>query len=120
MSKVAVLGASVNPDRFSNRAVRMLVKYGHQVFPIHPAHDSIEGIQCYKKLSDITEFIDTLTIYVGPQQIEPLIAEIISAHPKRVILNPGTESEKLISALHENKIVYQKACTLVLLETKQF
>ena len=34
---VAVLGASANPDRYSNKAIKMLVAAGHCVLPINTA-----------------------------------------------------------------------------------
>jgi hypothetical protein len=37
-----------------------------------------------------------------------------------VILNPGAESRELERALHDARIPYEHACTLVLLRTGQF
>jgi uncharacterized protein len=34
--RVAVLGASHKPERYSNQAVRMLKEYGHTVIPVTP------------------------------------------------------------------------------------
>ncbi|PIR23773.1 MAG: CoA-binding protein [Deltaproteobacteria bacterium CG11_big_fil_rev_8_21_14_0_20_45_16] len=117
---VAVLGASSNPERYSNKAVRMLLESGHQVFPIHPIESSIEGLQVFPSLERLPEKMDSLSIYIGPQHIGPLIPSIIQAKPGRVILNPGTESEELEKALQGAGIPYMEACTLVLLRTNQF
>jgi len=64
--------------------------------------------------------VDTLSLYVGPQNIHLLISDILKLKPGRVILNPGTESEELKTALHNARIPFQEACTLVLLKTNQF
>lgn len=118
--QVAVLGASSNPDRYSNKAIRMLKDYGHQPIPIHPLEDRIEGLKVSKALSEVSEKIDTITVYVGPKNIGPLIADIVNAKPKRVIMNPGAESDELKLALEKAKIPHLEACTLVLLRTGQF
>jgi uncharacterized protein len=117
---VAVLGASANPDRYSNIAVRRLREAGHHVIPVNPALEQIEGLPVAKALGDIAEPIDTLTLYVGPQRLAPLTDEILRLGPQRVIFNPGTESADLATALDRAKIPHLEACTLVLLQTGQF
>ncbi|MBN8554353.1 MAG: CoA-binding protein [Deltaproteobacteria bacterium] len=118
--KVAVLGASSNPERYSNKAIRMLLKYGHEVYPIHPLEKQIENLKTFSNLNEISEKLDTITVYVGPKNISPLIEAIVSANPNRVIANPGAESDELKEALASASIPYIEACTLVLLQTKQF
>jgi len=117
---VAVLGASNNPDRYSNMAVRRLRDAGHRVIPVNPALTEIEGLPVAQSLADINEPVDTLTLYVGPQRSVPMIDNILRLAPKRVIFNPGTESEELATALAQANIPHLEACTLVMLQTGQF
>lgn len=117
---VAVLGASANPDRYSNMAVRRLREAGHRVIPVHPALETIEGFPVAKSLGEIREPVDTLTLYVGPQRLAALTDDILRLAPKRVIFNPGTESKDLAAALDRTDIPHTEACTLVMLQTGQF
>jgi len=117
---VAVLGASNKPDRYSNKAVRMLIENGYRVIPVHPALTEIEGLPVVASLSEVNRPLDTLTVYVGPAQIRSMIESIVELSPGRVILNPGTESEELKQRLDRAGIRYVEACTLVLLRTRQF
>ena len=119
-AKVAILGASNKTDRYSYKALNMLLENGHEVFPVHPVLESINDQRVYPSLMDIDDPIHTLTVYVGPRRITPLIPEILKLKPQRVILNPGTESEELKTALENAGIPYMEACTLVLLRTGQF
>ena len=117
---VAVLGASSKPDRYSNKAIRMLKEHGHNVIPVNPVENEIEGFAVVHDLSAIKVAVDTLTIYVNPARGEQLIADMIRLKPGRVILNPDTESEKIEEALHRAGIPVLRACTMVLLRTNQF
>lgn len=117
---VAVLGASLKPDRYSNLAIRSLVEHGYTAIPIHPAHEEIEGLPVASRLESIEDHVDTLTVYVGPRNLFPLIDEIVALRPGRVILNPGTESPELKERLREADIPYLEACTLVMLSTGRF
>ena len=117
---VVVLGASNNPERYSYKALKMLAENGYKTIPVHPQLKDIDGIEVKNSLGDISENIYTLTLYVGPEKIIPLIADIIKLKPQRVILNPGTESRELKEALVKASISYIEACTLVLLRTGHF
>lgn len=120
MQTVVVLGASPKAERYSNKAIKLLQKYGHQVIPVNRGYEEIEGLKTYKSLAEVSGSVDTLTVYIGAKLIGPIIPEIIAFKPGRVILNPGTEDESLIKALEEAQIPHQVACTLVLLRTNQF
>lgn len=117
---VAVLGASPNPIRYSFRAVQMLAEKGYNVYPVHPSARDVDGIACFRSLSDIPDPIDTVTVYLSSRNSSAIIDDIIQAAPRRVILNPGTENDELQRLCEEAGIQVQKACTLVLLHTGQF
>lgn len=118
--KVVVLGASNKPERYSNRAIKMLKSANYSVIPIHPRLKEIDGFQVLSNLAEIKENVHTLTLYTGPARMESMIEDIIALRPDRVILNPGTESESLMKRLDEETIPYLRACTLVMLQTQQF
>jgi predicted CoA-binding protein len=117
---VAVLGASPKPERYSNKAVRMLVEHGHRVIPVRPGAENIEGIPAAHKLSDVEGDVDTLTVYVSPEVSSKLQDDIVSLGPRRVIFNPGAENPALRDALGAAGIETVEACTLVLLSTGKF
>ena len=117
---VVVLGASPKPDRYSNQAVRLLVQHGHHVIPVHPAVETIEGLPVCPRLIDITDNIDTLTIYVSEKVSSSLYNDILRLNPGRVLFNPGAENTSLRKKLEQHGIGTEEACTLVLLKTGQF
>lgn len=118
--KVAVLGASRKPDRYSYKATEALLQHGHEVLPISPNGDDILDQKGYKSYSDIDSDIDTLTIYVNSERLAPLLDDILAAPPKRAIFNPGTESPDAEKRLEDAGVEVLEACTLVLLGTGQY
>lgn len=117
---VVVLGASDKAERFSNKAIKKLKHYGHQVIPVHPRLKVIESLPVAHDLTAIAEDVDTLTLYVGPQRSKDLMGQIVALRPKRVIFNPGTESFELERRLTEHDIAFVKACTLIMLDAGEF
>ncbi|VAW56601.1 hypothetical protein MNBD_GAMMA07-299 [hydrothermal vent metagenome] len=117
---IVVLGASNKPHRYAYKAIKMLQEYGHHVLPVHPNIQNIDGLVVKKHLKQIQMPIDTLTLYIGPQRISPLINDIVSLNPARVILNPGTESDELELKLIHHEIPFVKDCTLLMLEHGRF
>ena len=119
MSKVLVIGASENPNRYSNKAVRRLVQHGHDVTGVGRSDGKIGDVKIHGGRPHFDE-IDTLTLYLNPQVQEIFKDYIISLAPKRIIFNPGTENKEWYKELEAAGIKIEEACTLVLLSTGQF
>lgn len=115
-----VLGASTKPERYSNVAIRMLREYDHSVVAVGLREGSVGGVPIDTDLASIDSPIDTVTLYVSPPRQEPFIDWILSAKPRRVIFNPGTENEAFARQLQEAGIQPVFACTLVMLRTNQY
>ena len=114
-----VLGASLNPNRYSNIAIKRLRAKEISVFAIGLREGKVEDVAIVKdKL--VFKNIDTVTLYLNPKRQEEYYNYIIKLHPKRVIFNPGTENFEFIKLLKTNNIDIEIACTLVLLSTNQY
>ncbi|MEI6650538.1 MAG: CoA-binding protein [Candidatus Moraniibacteriota bacterium] len=117
---VVILGASDKPERYSNRAQKLLSEQGYVVVPVHPSTRSIEGVLVFGSLAEAKRHPDALTVYVKPETGSMLVDEIVSLAPSIVILNPGAENPALESALDKARIPYIHACTVMLLTTGRF
>lgn len=121
----AVLGASPKSDRYSHMAMMRLQEAGHRVIPVNPAYREIEGLTSLSTVGEAADAagpdgLDTLTLYLAPHHLDPLVDDILAAAPRRVIFNPGTESTMVQKALDKAGIPWLEACTLVLLSTGQY
>lgn len=119
MKKTLVIGASLNPGRYSNIAINRLVNAGHSVVAVGLKKGEVAGVSIdTDKVA--YEDIDTVTLYLNPKRQQDYYDYIISLNPKRVIFNPGTENSEFYDLLHQNSIETEVACTLVLLGTNQY
>ena len=119
MKKTLVIGASENPDRYSNKAINALVAHNHEVVAIGLREGQVAGVS-FNAEKKAFENIDTVTLYVDPQNQPEYYPYILELKPLRVIFNPGTENPEFISQLKSAGIYPEIACTLVLLATGQY
>jgi predicted CoA-binding protein len=117
---VVVLGASAKPERYSNRAVALLLEKGYHVIPVNPAQPVVHGIPCLPGLARAHGTVHTLSVYVSPEISSRTADEILALNPARVIFNPNTENSELKERLEKKGIAVVEACTLVMLNTGQF
>ncbi len=118
--KVAVIGASNKPQRYSYQVIMLLKDNGHKVYPIHQRIKEIEGADVFPSIKDISDDIDTVTMYVGRDVSDLIGDDIIEKRPGRIIFNPGTENPNLENKAQKEGIKTINACTLVMLKTGQF
>ena len=117
--KTLVLGASDNPSRYSYLAINRLKAHQHPVVAVGRKETSVNGIPVYKDHIP-EEGIDTVTLYLNPNNQVEYYDYILSLKPKRIIFNPGTENDQLIRMAKENNLQPVIACTLVMLATGQY
>lgn len=117
--KTLVLGASMNTDRYSNRAIIALAMHKIPTLAIGLREGNIGEVIIERKRHKYTD-IHTITLYLNPKRQKDYYDYIISLQPKRVIFNPGTENSELMALLDENGIDYEIACTLTLLAIEQY
>jgi uncharacterized protein len=117
--KTLVLGASVNPSRYSYLAVNKLREHKHPVVAIGRTTAIVADIPVQSETSPIPD-LDTVTMYLNPVNQKNYYDYILDQHPKRVIFNPGAENEEFEKILEEKGIQTVEACTLVLLATGQY
>ena len=114
-----VIGASPNTDRYSYKATISLQQHQQPVYPIGIRSGQINGLEIITD-KPVLENIDTVTLYVGPDNQEPWIDYIFSLNPKRIIFNPGTENPEFEALAKSKGIEALEACTLVLLSINQY
>lgn len=120
MSKTTlVLGASENPERYSNKALKSLKERGFSAIAIGRKRGESDGISIQTG-QPILGKIDTITMYLNPKNQIEYYDYILGINPRRIIFNPGSENPELIAKAVAKGIECEIACTLVMLSTNQF
>lgn len=117
--KTLVIGASPHDWRYSNKAIKLLRAYKHDVVAVGREMGNVSGIEIEHNMPEASD-IDTVTLYINPTHQEAYYDSLLKLKPRRVIFNPGTENAELEELLKKNGIETEEACTLVLLNTGQY
>lgn len=117
--KTVVLGASANPSRYSNIAINRLSAHRHPVVAVGLKEGKVGDVSIVTGYP-AAENVDTVTLYLNPNNQKPYYDYIVSLHPKRIIFNPGTENDELEELARKNGIKTMEACTLVLLSIGEY
>jgi predicted CoA-binding protein len=117
--KTLVLGASANPEQYSNMAVKKLLSAHHPVVAIGKEPFQIEGV-AVKATQEPFSGIHTVTLYMNASRQSDYEEYILSLHPKRIIFNPGAENPGFFDRSRDLGIEVLNACTLVMLSTGSY
>jgi uncharacterized protein len=117
--KTLVLGASSNPERYSFLAINKLRTHHHPVVALGKKLSTVADVTVQTEPSPVKD-LDTVTMYLNPENQKNYYDFVISQHPRRVIFNPGAENPEFEKMLQDKGIETLEACTLVLLTTGQY
>jgi len=110
---VAVVGASSDRRKFGNKALRAFQAQGYRVIPINPNEREIEGIPTYASVLDVPERIDMATVYVQPEVGLRLLPEFEQKQIAEIWLNPGADSDELLTEARRRKLKVIAACSII-------
>jgi uncharacterized protein len=121
MKKTVIIGATPDRSRYAYLAAEMLTGYRHEIVPVSIKKGEVLG----KEILNLREKpaikdVDTVTMYIGPQNQPEWYDYILGLQPKRIIFNPGTENDAFEKMAEENGIEALQACTLVMLRSGQY
>lgn len=93
---IAIVGASSDRNRYSNKAVRAYKAKGYKVFPVSLRDTEIEGLRAYRSIAEVPGKLDAASLYVNPEVGITLLRDIAKKGVKLLFVNPGAESELLV------------------------
>ena len=119
MEQVLVLGASLNPGRYSNMAMLKLKQYQYLVYGLGIEKGEVDGMEIQTQPIKINNLY-AVTVYLKPSNQKSYYDYITALQPGKVIFNPGAENREFELLLTSHGIPYERACTLVLLSLGKF
>jgi predicted CoA-binding protein len=113
MGSVAVIGASSARQKYGNRAVRAYLRQGWTVYPVNPNEGEVEGMKTFARIADIPGPVDRAALYVQPEVGRSLLAEIKAKGVSELFVNPGAESDELMTEAERLGLNAIYACAIV-------
>jgi len=113
MPSVAIVGASNDPDKFGNKAVRAYLRKGWTVYPINPRTKEIAGLATFPTLDDVPHPIDRVAFYVPPEIGIDVLDAVRRKGIPELFLNPGSESDALVARAEALGVNAIQACAIV-------
>jgi len=111
---IAVVGVSLNKEKYGYKIFKDLKNNGYKVYGINPEINEFEdGVKIYENLSKLPVKPDIVITVVQPEVSENIIDECIKLGIKYVWLQPGSESHAAIEKAHKNNIKTTTACFMV-------
>jgi len=111
---VAIVGASADPAKFGNRAVRAHLAAGYDVYPVNPRGGQIEGLEVHASLADVpVPRLTRISLYVPPAVGRELLPEIAEKGCDELFLNPGSESPELVQQAEQLGLAPVQACSIL-------
>ena len=90
--RIALVGASENPQRPAWQVMMVLAEHGYDVIPVGPkvAGKVIEGMQGYASLEEIPGKVDMVDVFRNPQVVPEVARQAIAIGAETLWLQPGT------------------------------
>ncbi len=95
--RVAVVGASANPERPSYQVASYLIEHGYDVIPVNPSAGEILGRVAYPDLSAIPGGVEVVDIFRRPEHVPPIVEEAIKTGARVVWMQEGIVNEEAAS-----------------------
>ncbi len=111
---VAIVGASTDPAKYSNKAVRAYVQQGYEVYPVNPKGGTLHGLRVYRSLREVPRRpLDRVSVYVPPEVTLQILDEVAEVGTRELWLNPGSESPQVLQKARQLGLEPIVACSIL-------
>lgn len=106
--RIGVAGVSRDEKQTANLIFRRLRDAGHDVFPINPNADEVEGVRCFGTVGEIEGGLDGVLVVTTSEVAETIVEDCAAAGVPRVWLHrgpgKGSMSDAAVDACHAHGI----------------
>jgi uncharacterized protein len=111
---IAVVGASSDRRKFSNKCVRAYLRAGWTVYPIHPTATIVEGLPVARTVADIpVTHLDRVSVYLPPAVGITAANDWPVERIGEVWLNPGADAPQVVAACQNRGLTVVCDCSIV-------
>ena len=109
--KIAVAGVSANKKKFGYAVFSELRKKGYDICPINPKLEDIDGVKCYKSVSEIPIDYQKLFIVTPKTETDTIIKQATEKGIKHVWVQQMSNTKETEKIAQKNNIeLIEKEC----------
>ncbi|WP_373897255.1 CoA-binding protein [Haloimpatiens sp. FM7315] len=108
-----VAGDVINKEKYASKILNRLQEKGYLVAGVHPKK---QGENLYKSLKYIPFNVEVVDLCINSALGIEIVKEAKELNIDKVLIQPGAESEEIISYCKENGITAVEDCALVQLQ----
>lgn len=113
MKSIAIIGASNDPRKYGNKAVRAYLQEGYTVYPVNLNEERIEGLPAFRSIRDVPARPKLVSVYLPRALTLRVLPDIAAKGCDELWLNPGTESEEVVKEAARLGLNVIQACSIV-------
>ena len=99
--RIALVGASRDPQDFSRRVLRELTRRGYDVVPVNAAGGPIEGRECCRRVQEITPPVQAALLMTSPRVTDEVVRDCAESAISRVWMHRGAGTGSVSAAAVE-------------------
>mgnify|MGYP003981682645 CR=1 FL=1 len=117
-SRICLVGASSNPEKYGSIILNNLTAKGYAVVPVNPKAGMIDGIQAYPSVQDVPGDIAIVNFVVPPAIARTALGQMVGRDIDAVWFQDGSFDEQTVALAkrHFRHVVYD-ACIMVVTNT---
>ncbi|MDQ7007166.1 MAG: CoA-binding protein [Acidobacteriota bacterium] len=96
-TRIAVVGASNNPEKYGNIIVRNLAGKGYTVLPVNPREQTIAGLTAYANLAQVPGPIHIVTMVTPPPVTLKVLEQVAELGLENVWLQEGSFDDQVLA-----------------------
>jgi len=92
--RLAIVGASSNPERPSYGIARKMQHAGYEIVPVNPNEREVLGERAYASLDDVPGQVDIVVVFRRPEHTPAIAAQAVRIGAKALWLQTGIVNEE--------------------------
>jgi predicted CoA-binding protein len=103
---IAVVGASNDPEKYSNEVASYLMEQGYRIVPVNPTEEEVLDERAYDTVDEIPEQVDVVDVFLPPEKTPEIAEDAVRAGAKVLWLQEGIENEEARRIAEEGGLTY--------------
>ena len=104
--RIAVVGASADPNSPIFTAIEKLLGMGLEIIPVFPGRESLLGLRCFAKLSEVPGTLDIVQVYPNDIDLAELAREAVAKSVNTFWMEPGMTAPREVEEILLNGKVH--------------